>query len=189
MRSMNKLPLETRVQILSLLVEGSSLRSISRITGTSINTVTKLLVDAGRTCAEFHDRNVRKVKPTHLQCDEIWNFCYAKKKNVLAAKSAPEGAGDVWTWTALDSDSKLIVSYWVGDRDGEHALAFIGDLGSRLQDRPQITTDGLASYVTAIDEIFGIDVDFEAAAGVEEHMAGVEADGCQQREVGQKDDG
>jgi IS1 family transposase len=157
---MNKLPLETRIQILSLLVEGSSMRAISRVTGVSINTVTKLLEDAGEACIALHDEKVRNVKSRRLQCDEIWSFNYCKKIKVPTAKAAPAKAGDVWTWTALDSDSKLIVSYFVGDRDGEHALAFIGDLGSRLVDRPQITTDGLASYVTAIDEIFGLDVDF-----------------------------
>jgi IS1 family transposase len=157
---MNKLPLETRVQILSMLVEGSPMRAISRVTGVSINTVTKLLEDAGEACIALHDEKVRNVKSRRLQCDEIWSFNYCKKIKVPTAKAAPDKAGDVWTWTALDADSKLIVSYFVGDRDGEHALAFIGDLGSRLVDRPQITTDGLGSYVGAIEEIFGDDVDF-----------------------------
>lgn len=160
MFSMNKLPLATRVQILSMLVEGSSMRAISRVTGVSINTVTKLLEDAGETCIALHDQRVRNVKSRRLQCDEIWSFNYCKKGNLPRAKAAPERAGDVWTWTALDSDSKLIVSYFVGNRDGEHALEFITDLGSRLVDRPQITTDGLNSYIGAIDEIFGVDVDF-----------------------------
>ena len=100
------------------------------------------------------------VHSRRLQCDEIWSFNYCKKVALPTAKTAPEKAGDVWTWTALDADSKLIVSYFVGNRDGEHALEFIGDLGSRIVERPQITTDGLASYVSAIDEIFGMDVDF-----------------------------
>ena len=102
---MNKLPLETRVQILSLLVEGASLRSISRVSGTSINTVTKLLVDAGHGVRDWHDEMVRNVEAKRVQCDEIWSFSYAKQKNVKTAKAAPEGAGDMWTWTALDSDS------------------------------------------------------------------------------------
>jgi IS1 family transposase len=157
---MNKLPLEKRVQILSMLVECSSMRAISRVTGVSINTVTKLLEDAGEACIALHDERVRNVKSRRLKCDEIWSFNYCKKVKVPTAKAAPEKAGDVWTWTALDSDSKLMVSYFVGNRDGEHALEFIGDLGSRLLDRPQITTDGLASYVGAIEEIFGADVDF-----------------------------
>src|SRR5262245_40767288 len=108
MPGMNKLPLETRVQILSMLVEGSSLRSISRVTGTSINTVTKLLVYAGMACATFHDEMVRNVASKRIQCDEIWSYCYAKNKNVKRAKAAPEGAGNIWTWTALDSDTKLM---------------------------------------------------------------------------------
>jgi IS1 family transposase len=157
---MNKLPLEKRVQILSMLVEGSSMRAVSRVADVSINTVTKLLEDAGEACIALHDEKVRNVKARRLQCDEIWSFNYCKKIALPTAKAAPEKAGDVWTWTALEAGSKLIVSYYVGNRDGEHALAFIGDLASRIVDRPQITTDGLASYVSAIDEIFGVDVDF-----------------------------
>src|SRR5437773_1657791 len=111
---MNKLPLQTRIQILSLLCEGSSMRSISRVCGVSINTVDKLLRDAGAVCAAFHDEKVRAVKSRSIQCDEIWSFCYAKKRNVASAKAAPEGAGDVWTFTAIDADSKLIVSWLVG---------------------------------------------------------------------------
>jgi IS1 family transposase len=157
---MNKLPLEKRVQILSLLVEGSSMRAISRVCGVSINTVTKLLESAGEACIAFHDEKVRNVKSRRLQCDEIWSFNYCKRVSLPGAKAAPEKAGDVWTWTAIDADSKMIVSYLVGDRDGAHALEFIGDLADRIIDRPQITTDGLQSYVVAIDEIFGTDVDF-----------------------------
>ena len=104
---MNKLPLHKRVMILSMLVEGMSMRSISRTVGVSINTVTKMLVDAGEACAAYHDETVRNVRAQRVQCDEIWSFCYAKAKNVETAKAAPEGAGDVWTWTALDSDSKI----------------------------------------------------------------------------------
>ena len=121
---MNKLPLEKRVQILSMLCEGSSMRATSRVADVSINTVTKLLVSAGLVCARFHDEAVRGIKAQHIQCDEIWSFCYAKARKVPTAKAAPEGAGDVWTWTALDRDSKLIVSYLVGDRNGEYANAF-----------------------------------------------------------------
>src|SRR5579863_1932224 len=102
MRGMNKLPLEKRVQILSMLVEGSSMRSVSRVCGVSINTVTKLLVDAGKLCAAFHDERVRNVAAKAIQCDEIWSFAYAKQKNVKFATAAPETAGDIWTWTAID---------------------------------------------------------------------------------------
>src|SRR5271168_1304023 len=125
---MNKLPLAKRVMILSLLCEGSSMRSISRVADVSINTVTKLLVNAGETCLALHDELVRDVKSSKVQCDEIWSFCHAKAKNVPTAKAAPEGAGDVWTWTAIDADNKMILSYFVGDRSGESAMVMMDDL-------------------------------------------------------------
>ena len=126
----------------------------------SKNTVVKLLVDAGQACAAYHDAHVRHVKAKRVQCDEIWAFCYAKEKNVAAAKKAPEGAGGVWTWTALDADSKLIVSYLVGGRDAEYALAFMDDLRSRLATRVQLTTDGHRAYLDAVEGAFGADVDY-----------------------------
>ncbi len=157
---MNKLPLEKRIQILSMMVEGSSMRSISRVADVSINTVTKLLVDAGLVCARFHDDNVRGIKAQRVQCDEIWSFCYAKAKNVPTAKKAPDGAGDVWTWTALDADSKLIVGWLVGGRDAEYANEFMQDVASRLASRVQLTTDGHNPYLDAVEGAFGADVDF-----------------------------
>ncbi len=157
---MNKLPLHKRTMILNMLVEGSSMRSISRVVGVSINTVTKLLVSAGEACAAYHDENMREVNAQRIQCDEIWSFCYAKAKNVNSAKAAPDGAGDVWTWTALDADSKLIVSYLVGGRDGEYALAFMDDVRSRLANRVQMTTDGHRAYLEAVEGAFGGDVDY-----------------------------
>ncbi|MEX2506884.1 MAG: IS1 family transposase [Pseudohongiellaceae bacterium] len=157
---MNKLTVEKRTQILSMLVEGSSMRSISRITGVSINTVTKLLVDAGAVCAKFHDEAVMGVKAKRIQCDEIWSFCYAKAKNVPTAVAAPEEAGDVWTWTALDSDSKLIVSYLVGGRDSGYALEFMDDVRARVEGRIQLTTDGHRAYLEAVEDAFGGDVDY-----------------------------
>lgn len=160
MPGMNKLPVSTRVQILSMLVEGSSLRSISRVAGVSINTVTKLLVDAGTACATFHDENVRKVAAKRVQCDEIWSFCYAKDKNVRDAKAAPEGAGNIWTWTALDSDSKMMLTWWVGDRSAATGVNFLRDLESRLANRIQLTTDGYGAYLEAVDAAFGGEVDF-----------------------------
>src|SRR3546814_3790897 len=159
-RGMNKLPLQKRVQILSMLVEGSSMRSISRITGVSINTVTKLLVDAGQACAAYHDEAVREVPAQRVQCDEIWSFCYAKAKNAERAKAAPEGAGDVWTWTALDSDSKMILAYEVRSRTAATALEFMDDLRDRLAKRVQLTTDGHKAYLEAVEGAFGGDVDF-----------------------------
>jgi IS1 family transposase len=157
---MNKLPLKTRVQILSMLCEGSSMRSISRIADVSINTVSKLLVDAGKFCADLHDREVRNVKAKRVQCDEIWSFTGAKQKNVAAMKNPVEGAGDTWTWTALDSDSKLLISWLVGGRDGEYALAFMDDVKDRLANRVQLSTDGHRAYLSAVEEAFGADVDY-----------------------------
>jgi IS1 family transposase len=158
---MNKLPAAKRVQILSLLCEGVSMRSISRLADVSINTVSKLLVDAGRVCAEFHDEQVRGVKSNRVQVDEIWSFTYAKKKNVTPKiAETHENAGDTWTWTGLDADSKLIVSWLVAGRDAGSAFTFISDLASRLRNRIQLTSDGLRLYVDAVEDAFGADVDF-----------------------------
>ncbi len=160
MPRMNKLPMSKRVQILSMLCEGSSMRSISRVVDVSINTVSGLLVDAGKACAEHHDRTVRGVTSKRIQADEIWSFCYAKQKNVATAKAAPEEAGDVWTWTALDADSKLIVSYLIGGRDADYANEFIRDMAARLANRVQLTTDGHKPYLEAVEGAFGADVDY-----------------------------
>jgi len=146
--------------ILNMLVEGMSMRSISRTVGVSINTVTKLLVEAGEACAAYHDETVRDVKANHVQCDEIWSFCYAKEKNVKAAKAAPDGAGDVWTWTAIERDSKMILAYEVGDRSAQTAIEFMDDLRARLATRVQLTTDGHRAYLEAVEGAFGGDVDF-----------------------------
>ncbi len=155
---MNKLPLAKRVQILSMLCEGSSMRSISRVADVSINTVTKLLVDAGETCLALHDELVRDVTVSRCQIDEIWSFVGCKQRNVATAKAAPEGAGDAWTWTALDADTKLMVSYFVGDRSGESAVIIADDLRSRVSnERLQITTDAHNAYRRAIEEAFGAD--------------------------------
>jgi len=157
---MNKLTSAERANILHLLCEGSSIRAIERITGVSKITITKLLVDAGQVCMDYHDRHVRGVKAARVQADEIWSFCYAKKRNVATAKAAPEGSGDVWTWTALDADSKLVISYLIASRDAPSANAFMKDLAGRLANQVQITTDNLRSYVDAIEEAFGGDVDY-----------------------------
>ena len=157
---MNKLPLEKRVQILSMLCEGSSMRSVSRVVDVSYNTVAKLLVAAGEACWLYHDQTVRNVKAARIQCDEIWSFCYAKQANVATAKAAPEEAGDVWTWTALDADSKLIVSYLIGGRDSAYARAFINDVVKRLANRVQLTTDGHKTYLEAVERAFGADIDY-----------------------------
>jgi IS1 family transposase len=157
---MNKLPLTKRTQILSMLCEGSSMRSISRVADVSFNTIDKLLKDAGTACVEFHDRAIRGVKSRHVQCDEIWSFVHAKAKNVAAAKAAPEGAGDIWTWTALDADNKLILSWAVGGRDAGYALALMDDVRDRVANRVQLTTDGHSAYLGAVEEAFGADIDF-----------------------------
>ena len=157
---MNALPNTKRIQILSLLVEGSSMRTISRVADVSINTVTKLLVEAGQACEAFHDEHVRNVHASKIQCDEIWSFCYAKQKNVKTAQAAPEEAGDLWTWTALDSDSKMILSWMVGDRDAGYATEFMRDLESRLAHRIQLTTDGHRAYLEAVEDAFGNNIDY-----------------------------
>jgi IS1 family transposase len=156
---MNKLPLDKRTQILQMLCEGSSMRSISRIVGVSINTVTKLLVDAGNACAAYHNETVRGVTSKRVQCDEIWSFCYSKAKNTPDEKKL-DGAGDVWTWTAIDADTKLIISYAVGGRDSEYAMMLMDDLRSRLANRVQLTTDGHKAYLEAVEGAFGNDVDY-----------------------------
>lgn len=157
---MNTMPIEKKVQIIQLLVEGNSMRSIERIVGCSINTVTKLLCDVGAACATYHDEHVRGIKAQNVQCDEIWSFCYAKAKNVNNAIAAPDGSGDAWTWTAIDADSKLIVSYLVGGRDAEYATEFMQDVASRLSHRVQLTTDGHKAYLKAVDTAFGYQVDY-----------------------------
>ena len=157
---MNRLPRARRARILRLLVEGMSLRAITRTEECSINTVTKLLVDAGNACAAYHDETVRGVRSEHIQVDEVWAFVYAKQSNVERARRAPEGAGNVWTRTALDADSKLIVSWLVGQRDLEHARAFMADLRSRVTNHTQLTSDGLFVYPDAVEQAFGAEVDF-----------------------------
>jgi IS1 family transposase len=154
---MNKLPTAKRVQILSMLCEGSSMRSISRVCDVSLNTVAKLLISAGYVCAKFHHEKVQNVAAQRIQCDEIWSFTYAKKQNVRDAKAAPIGSGDVWTWTALDADSKLIVSWYIGDRTHRDAVEFMSDLRARLANKVQLTTDGHRAYLSAVEQI-----DFDA---------------------------
>jgi IS1 family transposase len=157
---MNKLPVAQRAQIFAMLCEGSSMRSVSRLADVSINTVAKLLVDAGRFCAGFHDAKVRDVKAKRVQVDEIWSFTGAKQKNVATMKARVDGAGDTWTWTAIEADTKLIVSHFVGGRDGECAMWFMDDLRSRLANRVQLTSDGHKAYLEAVEGAFGADVDY-----------------------------
>src|SRR3990170_4463429 len=157
---MNKLSPERRAQVISALVEGNSIRATCRMTGAAKNTVVKLLNDLGEACAQYHDENVREVPSRRIQCDEIWSFCYAKEKNVPLDKKGQLGYGDVWTWTAIDADSKLCVSWLVGGRDSGWALDFMDDVASRLQYRVQLTTDGYKAYLMAVDDAFGSDIDY-----------------------------
>ena len=136
------------------------MRSVSRLADVSINTVSKLLVDAGKACAAYHDDAVHGVKAKRVQCDEIWSFTYAEEKNVASAEKAPDGAGDTWTWTAIDAESKLLVSHFVGGRDGECAKWFMDDVAKRLTTRVQLTTDGHKAYLEAVEGAFGCDVDY-----------------------------
>src|SRR3954468_4518238 len=154
-RGMRKLPLAKRVQILSMLCEGSSMRSISRVADVSINTVAKLLVEAGEACWAIHDKLVHQVPAKRIQCDEIWSFCYAKDRTVRTGKELPEGAGDGWTWTAIDAERKRILSYFVGDRGDQSACSFLNDLRYRVKGAPQITTDQWRGYLPAMKKAFG----------------------------------
>lgn len=158
--SMNKLSTKERVQIIAALVEGNSIRATCRMTGAAKGTVLKLLVDLGKACAKYQDEKLRGLSCKQIQCDEIWSFCYAKEKNVPEEMRGKLGFGDVWTWTAIDADSKLIVSYLVGDRSAGYARKFIDDLASRLAHRVQLTTDGHKAYLSAVEGAFGADVDY-----------------------------
>lgn len=157
---MNRLTTEKRVQILGMLVEGMSLRAASRLSGCSFNTVTKLLVDAGKACEAYHDEHVRNLTCKRIQCDEIWSFVYSKQKNIPEHLRGNPNVGDVWTWTAIDADNKLAVSWLVGGRDAEYANAFMQDVADRLINRVQLTTDGHIPYLEAVEGAFGADVDF-----------------------------
>jgi IS1 family transposase len=143
-----------------MLAEGSSLRATSRLSDVSINTVTKLLLDVGAACEEYQDRTLRGLKSKRIQCDEIWAFIYAKAKNVPEEMRGAYGVGDVWTWTAIDADSKLIPSWAVGRRDAATGHAFVRDLASRLVNRVQLTTDGHKVYLEAVEGAFGNAIDY-----------------------------
>ena len=157
---MNRLPLSQRAQVIGLLVEGNSLRAASRLVDVSINTVTKLLVDVGTACEKYQDVTLRDLKCKRIQCDEIWSFVYAKAKNLPEDMKGMWGVGDVWTWVAMDADSKLVPSWGVGRRDAFTGHAFISDLATRLAHRVQMTTDGHKVYLEAIEGAFGANVDY-----------------------------
>jgi IS1 family transposase len=157
---MNRLPIEERARILSCLVEGNSIRATCRMTGRDKGAVIKLLEDVGAACRAYHDQHVRNLQSKRVQCDEIWSFCYAKQKNVPEDFAGVFGYGDVWTWTALDADSKLMVAYSVAGRDATSANNFVRDLAGRLANRVQLTTDAYRMYFVAVDKAFGGDIDY-----------------------------
>lgn len=157
---MNRITTEKRVQVISALVEGNSLRSIVRMTGVAMNTILKLLADVGKACAEYQSKTFRNLTCKRLQCDEIWQFCYAKEKNVPRELRGKFGFGDVWTWVALCADTKLVPCYRIGGRNAWHAQHFMHDLASRLANRIQLTTDGHRVYLQAVEGAFGNEVDY-----------------------------
>ena len=158
--NMNRLPLQKRVQVIAALTEGNSIRSTVRMTGVAKNTITKLVAELGPSCAQFMDRTLRNLPCKRVQCDETWSFCYAKQKNVPEPLKGQFGYGDVWTWVAMDADTKLICSWLVGGRDAGAASEFIRDLAGRLAHRVQLTTDGLRLYVNAVEDAFGSEIDY-----------------------------
>lgn len=157
---MNRLSKEQRTKVIAALVEGNSLRATARICGVVLNTVLKLLPQIGQACLDYQDRTLRNLTSKRIQCDEIWSFCYAKARSAPAPMKEAGRAGDVWTWTALDSDSKLIVSWMVGDRDANTGITFMEDVKLRVADRVQLTTDGHKVYLESVRRAFGEEVDF-----------------------------
>jgi IS1 family transposase len=157
---MNRMTRERRAQILGMMVEGNSIRAIARMTGASKNTIARLLEDAGEAFSAYQDRVFHDLPCRRLQLDEIWAFCYAKQRNVQFAKKAPEDAGDIWTWVAIDAETKLVPSWRIGDRSGETATDFVCDLSKRLANQVQVTSDGHRAYLEAIEAGFGADVDY-----------------------------
>ncbi|TFG41321.1 MAG: IS1 family transposase [Syntrophobacterales bacterium] len=157
---MNRLTTDERIRVISALVEGNSIRATVRMTGVAKNTVAKLLCDIGKVCEDYHDGVMVNLPCKRLQVDEIWAFCYAKQKNVPTEHRGEFGYGDVWTWVAIDADTKLVPSWLVGLRDAEWADAFISDLAARLSSRVQLTSDGLRAYLNAVEEAFGGEIDY-----------------------------
>ena len=189
---MNKLPHEKRAQALQMMAEGISLRAMTRLTGISRTTLIKLLEDAGQAFSEYQDRVLVNLPCKRIQVDEAWAFCYAKQKNVPTAKAAPEGAGDIWTWVGLDADTKLVASWYVGERNSEAAATFIDDLASRLASRVQLTSDGHRPYLEAVEGAFGGDVDYaqlvklygsEGGVSSEKRCSPAECTGIRKRRV------
>jgi IS1 family transposase len=200
MRGMNKLPSDKRIQILGMMVEGMSIRAIARLTGASKNTIVKLLRDAGEACSDNQDRVLRDLPCKRIQVDEIWSFVGMKQKNLPEERKGEFGIGDVWTWTAIDADTKLAVSWLLGNRDSETANVFVTDLASRLRGRVQLTSDGHKPYLEAVENAFGADVDYAMlvklygspqdgpASSAQRKYSPAECTGCKQRVVTGKPD-
>jgi len=157
---MNKLSNQRRVQVVSALVEGMSIRSVVRMTGVSKNAVVKLLEDVGNACAVYQDKVFRNLNCKRIECDEIWSFVYAKERHLTPELQGVFGYGDVYTWVAIDADTKLVPCWNVGRRDAESGIAFIKDLSERLAHRVQLSTDGFKAYLSAVEEVFGSDIDY-----------------------------
>lgn len=157
---MNKLSTEKQGQVVAALVEGNSIRATVRMTGVSKNTIAKLLVELGAACADYLDKALVNLNCKRIQCDEIWSFCYAKEKNVPQEFQGKFGYGNVWTWVAMDADTKLIAAWMIGARDAGTAYAFVQDLAKRLSHRIQLTTDGHRAYLSAIEDAFGSEIDY-----------------------------
>jgi IS1 family transposase len=169
---MNRLDLKTRRQIVAALVEGCSIRSICRMTGAAKGTVLKLVRDLGEACSDYQDKALRGLKSERVQCDEIWSFCYAKDRNVPRSMEGQPGVGSVWTWTALDADSKLMISYFVGDRSARSACRFMTDVASRLDRKVQLTTDGHKAYLEAVGMAFQDDQPIDYAMLIKHYGPG-----------------
>jgi IS1 family transposase len=157
---MNRLSKEKQIQVIASLVEGNSIRATCRMTGVAKGTVLKLLADVGKVCSEYQHKTLKNLSCTHIQCDEIWAFCYAKAKNVPIEKQGTFGYGDVWTFTAVCADTKLVPTWWIGSRDIDNATIFMQDLASRMNNRLQLTTDGHKMYLDAVESVFGSNIDF-----------------------------
>jgi IS1 family transposase len=172
---MNRLPLATRVQVLSALVEGNSIRGTCRMVGVDKKTVLRLLADVGDACAAYHDDTLRDLTCVRVQCDEIWSFCHAKERNLKPKYRGLDGYGDLWTWVGMDADTKLVVSYIVGKRDYDFCQIFVRDLAKRIKSYVQLTTDGLGMYKENIRRAFGHRVDY----ATEVKVFGIDDDGEQ----------
>lgn len=169
---MNKLTKEKRIQVISSLVEGNSIRATCRMTGVAKGTVLKLLKDIGAACTKYQDKSLRNLSCKRLQCDEIWSFCYAKEKNVPEDKQGEFGYGNVWTWTAICADTKLVPSWYIGNRDAISAIRFMKDLKKRLKYRVQLTTDSHRAYLSAVPTAFGDKIDYAMLIKKYGHEAG-----------------